>query len=195
MAYVDTPIATDGKNKSQGEIKQNFIELDAIISVDHEAFTAAVGTAGKHKQVRFPDMTIDAAHPLETSATEVMLYSDAGKLKLRPPGQAAGVQTGEFNLTPSAVGHATNGYEVLPSGLKIAWGFAAITGAGTNVPYPGGGFAATPYSVTISKSGNAGTQDFVHVGTNDAGFFTGYSYSKSGASTNVNIYFIAIGRA
>jgi len=142
MAYVDTPIATDGKNKSQGEIQQNFIELNTIISVDHEAFTAAPGSAGKHKQVTFTKQADDPA----TLSDQMAIYNKGNALFIQPEDKAAGTDGIDFT---SYTHVASKGHTILPSGLILNWG--KITFAGTN----GGenfskAYQHAPLSVTFS---------------------------------------------
>ena len=49
MAYVDTPLAAQRLKDSQPQIRQNFIEINNLISVDH--YTFGNPNAGYHMKV------------------------------------------------------------------------------------------------------------------------------------------------
>ena len=189
----DTPASINETfSVSQPKITANFNSIKTLVDQDHETFGAA--NEGKHKQVTLPDMTIVAlTTPLATSATEIMLYADAGKLKLRPAGQLAGVQTNEFNLTPSKAGHAASGYEVLPSGLKFAWGTGNASGNGAVIPFPFGVGFGSIYQVIITKFAASGSQDFVYITAKTTANFTAACYTRHGNNSAAVVSYLAIG--
>lgn len=124
MAYVDTPIKTDSKSKSQGEMRTNFSLIKTTFDQDHEDFDTV--DAGKHKQVLFTEQATSTS----TSANEVALYAkdNSGSPNLYLRNESDGT---EFNLTPDYT-HTTTGYEVLPSGLVINWGSILISSGSTS---------------------------------------------------------------
>jgi len=69
MAYSDVPFTIDETlSVSQPKIKQNFLDINTVISVDHETFGAANGQ-GKHKWVKLTEQ-VDQA----TLVNEMALY-------------------------------------------------------------------------------------------------------------------------
>ena len=196
MAYKNIPLPTDSKNVSQGDIKENFLQIASFTEKDHVSFDGAVNDIGKHKQVMFTDMTIDATHPPVTTASEIMLYQDNGKLKLRPTGQAAGDQANEFNLMPVTTGHAATGYDILPSGLIINWGTIAL-GAGSlsgtlNLGQTIGTIYSLTYGVTSPKTNMAEVTNAILFSYSlNAGIVT---ITRKHAQDTVNFNLLVIGK-
>jgi len=120
MAYVDKPDATDLKSQSQRDIKQNFTELNTIISVDHETFTST--NAGKHKQVT---LTEQAAHPA-TGEEEIKLYCKKNaegveSLFIQPADRALGDVGFDITTLTELVDAIETKMVILPSGVKLYW--------------------------------------------------------------------------
>jgi len=171
MAYSDVPFTIDETlSVSQPKIKQNFLDINTVISVDHETFGAANGQ-GKHKWVKLTEQ-VDQATLVNEMALYIKDNVTEPNLYLRKENSGT-----IFNLTPSTVGHATPGYEVLPSGLILKWGLATATGLGTisyATPFPTVVYSVqlTPYGTDganmnreIRLRGYGGTDNFTVVAT------------------------------
>lgn len=133
-------MATDQMSISQGDLQNNFLDLKALIDINHETFGSAY--EGKHTIVSFPEQIISGVPPVfppATTATELAFYttSDAGAthLFLRPSGKAAGDVTDDINLTKS--GKANNGWNLSLNGIMLAWGTIPVPGGSTAHPGEG----------------------------------------------------------
>lgn len=116
-------MSTDVLSVSQGDLLQNFIQLKALIDVNHATF--GIADQGKHPFIQFPNVPVVAgATPAATGPTECALYSNnaagAQNLYFRPAGQAAGVVANDIILG-GTVGAGLVSIK-LPNGLIFKWG-------------------------------------------------------------------------
>lgn len=117
------PLGPDQFNISQGDIKDNFGEIDTFVNVDHEGFGAAA-VQGKHKQVTLRQQV---AAPV-TLADEFALYTKSSGgvpalfLRKPPVGATPGVEVDFSTSTLASPGTAT-----LPCGLILKWGTGSIS--------------------------------------------------------------------
>ena len=170
MAYTEVPVdANEAFSVSQPKIKENFSLIDTAFAKNHGKYNTT--DVGKHFFITFPlQVTTPGSFPLVTSTTETAFYCKTDgtnpAIYIRNANKAVGVATDDFKLTPSIAGHATYGYEVLPSGLKICWGnglISATSKTSAAQTFAGGGFTDTPYSVQITPYGSPTgvSQDYV----------------------------------
>lgn len=134
---ANKPMAADQMSISQGDLQNNFLALKALVDVNHETFGSAY--EGKHSIVSFPQQAPSVVPPIfppATAATELAMYAKADggatHLFLRPTNQLPGIDTNDINITKS--GKANNGWCILPSGIKIAWGIISVPGGSTGTP-------------------------------------------------------------
>lgn len=128
------PQPNDAKNLSQPQILENFGQISATFSVDHETFSSNNGQ-GKHKQITLPVLALGNPNP-----GEVLLYANTGvtgnpELFIRKNGFITPIEATSSN-------RATQGWTSTPSGLIIKWGSATIASAAGgpfNFPWPVGG--------------------------------------------------------
>ena len=113
MAYdKDTPASINEKfSTSWQKINNNFNSIKTLIDQDHETFDS--GKDGKHKQITLTEQSSDPS----TGSSETVIYNKSGSLYYRESSDGT-----IFNMTPSDSGHATSGYDKLPSGLVFCWG-------------------------------------------------------------------------
>jgi len=136
---------------SQPKIKANFESIKTAFDQDHVTFDS-----GKHKQLTMPEQSAATS----TAVNEMALYvlenatTSVSNLYLRLENDGT-----QFDLTPSVSGHATSGYEVLPSGLILKWGTGTVgaNSSATVVFNVGVEYAAPPYSVVVSRQGESGS--------------------------------------
>lgn len=90
---------------------------------------------------------------------------------------------------------AVNGYQVLPSGLILQWGFAESNGAGVAtvlfpISFPGGcwNVSLTDLAATLAATHSVGVTNVTSQG------FTAYVTGSGGAPGFSGLYFMAIGR-
>ena len=126
MAYSNTiPAANDLLSQSQQDLLDNFVSIQTLIEVNHEAFGAA--DEGKHKFVSMPEQGADPA----TTADEIAIYtkqsavSGNAELFLRNENNGSVV---EFSVSIKA----NPGYTILPSGVIFAWGSGTINVGNAN---------------------------------------------------------------
>jgi len=126
MAYFDTPLANEAKNKSQPRIRNNFNVLKSFLSLNHQ--DPNLGT-GKHTFVTLP---IQAA-PI-TAAGEAAIFTKTVNAHTEPYFVRDNLIADEIPLS-TVFNHAmgTINYAVLPGGLKMRWGTSR-----TNATYPAG---------------------------------------------------------
>jgi len=103
MAYLDNiPKPEDIQATSQGQIKENFGQLETQYSVDHDSLLAA-GASGKHLKITMPEVISDPA----TSIDEGALYTkDSGtqpELFYREESSGDVVQLTENGRRPSYI--------------------------------------------------------------------------------------------
>jgi len=153
MAYKSTiPLATDKKNASQSDIKDNFTALKTFMDGNHVLET------GKHSFVTINQGTVDADFPLVTSATEMGIYckTDGANpaLYVRKESQTVGVVTNDINFTTA--GLTSPGWCRLPCGLLMKWGLSTANGVET-ITFPTGGtipeFLTAVYSIQLTPYG------------------------------------------
>jgi len=174
---------------SQEKIRNNFNEIETLISQDHETFGNA--SQGKHKRVIFSQQAADVS----TAATEMALYTkDNGgspNIYLRKESNST-----IYNITPNDTNHGSNGSETLPSGLTLMWGSAVATGTGVVITFPNGGFSTECYKVNVSRNGVAGsvTEVYVVYGSITKTQFTAEARKPDGSDSTANITYFAIGK-
>jgi len=140
MAYQNNiPVATHYLQNDQPAILENFVDLNAQFSVDHDTLVAG-GASGKHLKVTLPER---AADPV-TAAGEISVYTkDSGT-------QPEIFYRQESNGLVTQI--TSNGYPI--SFIKAFVTFNAVTGAviGTayNVTGPVGVVGTQTYTCTIT---------------------------------------------
>jgi len=120
MAYKDIPLSGDAKNQSQGDLKQNFLQIAAFTTKDHETFGTGADL-GKHKKITFTQQGAAQTTAIDEMALYTLNNGTEPNLYLRKENDGT-----VFNMTPQTIGHAVKGYEILPSGLKFNWGEVVI---------------------------------------------------------------------
>lgn len=148
MAYSDTPLAAQRLKDSQPLIRQNFLDNNTLISVNHVTFGNA--DAGKHKFITFPDET--GAVPA-FNATELGLFNqNAAPTNVQDLWFTRGVSA-PFPMT-GFNRSGTQGWTYIPSGLLMIWGnFNIVNGnVTTTITYNNpaqGGIATFPGFTTF----------------------------------------------
>ena len=191
MVYQpNIPLATDKIRISQGDINQNFQDLDSIFDVDHVKYSDATGDAGKHVYTTFVNLTDKGLASPTTSAEEMALYvkdvAGTPRLFYREPSSGSEIQW-SGPLTGAA-----NGECALPGGLGMKWGTATnVTSTGTAFTYAGDfsltAFGTATYSIVAIATSQ--TDMFVTAKSN-----TGFTLQHNTTGSNKNAYWIAIGK-
>jgi len=209
MPYnANIPQATDRINASQGQILNNFIQLQADFGVNHVTFNAAANV-GKHNVVTFPQQ---AAAPVAFTATEFGLYnmtyasSNTTELFVRRNNAAAAAGIPFTAYSPGAGGAVpATGYTILPSGLILKFGRFLTNAAGTYTQAFADGIIPTltgpayinlPY-VTASifdASGSAGTlRRCVYITATTAAQFSVQTTTLAGNNIASTVFWMSIG--
>ena len=123
MAYKDIPLSTDKLSTSQADIRTNFSDIQALITVNHGDFDAA--DEGKHTHVSLPEQ---GASPT-TAADEVALFSRQSTLTGVAELAVRKESDGTVNEFTSSTA-ATNGWTRLPSGILLKWGIQTVSVTG-----------------------------------------------------------------
>lgn len=128
MAYkANIPAAADLLSVSQGDLLENFSQLNTQFGVDHDALTTPGD--GFHKKVTIPVPLGSDPSPAGT-AGQVYTKDVSGVAQLFFA-NSAGVQT----LTPISSTQSTNGTMTLPNGVTLKWGNGTSTGSTTVITY------------------------------------------------------------
>lgn len=144
MTYNNAiPQPTDLISQSQGQILDNFAQLNAQFGMDHDPFvTSGANGVGFHKKVFFK---VPWPGPFTMSGTQALLYSSnqAGVGQL-----AYSNSSGQFLLTGPQSPTAANGFITLPGNIIMQWTLITLLNAqDTPFVYP------KPYSSFASVIG------------------------------------------
>jgi hypothetical protein len=210
MALFQLPDPTQTLGQTNAQIKGNFQTINDGFLVDHVEFSTP--GEGKHKQVTFPD--VSATVPT-FSAGEIGLFNQS----LSPAGAAPALSayprneiwltrgTGtSFPATAYAFQNApgeSRGWTYLPSGIKMIWGKARLTTAGSPVTvtfanaaangvatFPG--FVSVVGSIQISRIDSSPPVNGFGVIVSSS--TTGFTFKSSSAATaNKDFFWFAIG--
>lgn len=124
---------------TQDPILQNFTNIDANFSVDHQAFAST--HAGYHNKLTMPQQT---PAPAGIANTAVLYYFTDNQLYINKNNGTP------IPLTLSQQA-ASPGFTVLPSGIRMAWGTVGLNVSALDqaVPLPSP-FFTTVYNVQMS---------------------------------------------
>lgn len=147
MAFKNNIPQSDHKlNRSQPELRANFLEIDNWVNQDHVGF----GTdQGKHQTVRFVDQTsAPTINNPETGFFNAQPDNIAGGLAIQKQEMHVRAQNESgFNdlpftassLSTTLPNNISEGWSYLPSGIIIKWGAFVAGNAGNNThAYPTG---------------------------------------------------------
>ncbi len=130
MAYVDVPLAPQRIKDSQPIIRQNFVEINALVDVDHYTFGSL--TAGEHKKVTLPDQGVSPVF----AGNDLGIFAKIPTVNPLTGINELFIRRQDGSQTPfSAADLNVNGWSYLPSGLLLKWGVSNGTGT-TTVVYP-----------------------------------------------------------
>lgn len=186
MAYnQNIPDAALPISQSRESIEDNFKAIKTVVDVNHKTFGDP--NQGKHALVTLPETTAPT-----TLLDEVALYAKAeSKLYLRLENNGA-----EFNLTPSAAGLTASGYEVLPSGLIINWGYG-VANDSTHIVFAKAftTSASNVFSIQLTYAISDHHRRFIYVKpTFTHEYFIGVALNTDSIVTPTNVYFLAVGK-
>lgn len=144
------PQPTDNLSTSQGQILNNFGQLETIFDINHWTWAdAATAKRGMHRKVDFPDPTTVSAptgndsvlYPKTVSAVTGLFFDNAvGSSTVWRGGSTDG------NIT------YTSNKLSLPNGLQVSYGSATTGGAGTAaITFS---FPTNVYSATLTARSN-----------------------------------------
>lgn len=190
------PQPNDNLSTSQGQILNNFTQLNDIINFDHFNYNfSTVSERGLHRKVSFPENTTVSA----PTGVASVLYSKAVSGVSSPyfdnaVGSSVLWRGGSTNglISQTTGGTPSSGRMTLPNGIIFIWG--VDTGPivdNYQVNFQGGGFPTACFSVNITgtRSGNALRSIFILDGT-----LTKAKFNITTASTGFNaIYYFAVG--
>lgn len=185
----DIPKPTDQISVSQGDLYNNFQQLNTAFLINHNDWNGA--NAGKHKQVTM----MNAGTP-SFANTEYALYNNGTNLNLfNGPANKTAVVSGSGSYSGSAM----TGWTYLTNGLVIKWGLTAVTGAAdgyrqqTVVIHVGpGNYSVAPCYATVSFATEdvdpatnylSNTSVIYTTGTNSTNIFVKYYYNVFGNLT------------
>jgi hypothetical protein len=188
------PQATDNLSTSQGQILNNFGQLDTIFDIDHYKFddnnTAA---RGMHRQIDFPATRSDPT----LAGTAGMVYtkniSSVAELFFANSSATASIWRGG-----SGSGTVTSGPNIIqfPNGLIIQWAFAASVSSGSTITFPTA-FVGTPgfvsaFAVNIIAALPTAAM-VINGSVNNTSFSVRYLNSATGTTVTAPLYWLAIG--
>jgi len=199
MAYVDVPLAPQRIKDSQPIIRQNFIEINALIDVDHYTFGSP--TIGEHKKVTLPDQGLPPVFPgndlgIYAQVPTAVPQTGVNELYIR--------KRNNVRVPITAALLNGDGWAYLPSGLLIKWGTSNVNGFNQPVVFPDDGNIAIPrfgvgsvFQVFLSSSPAVITPTFICTlvsgSVNNLGFNANSFTSNTGLAANGFIDYLAIG--
>jgi hypothetical protein len=187
---TNTPLANETLSHSQPLIRNNFLNLESTIGLNHVAPTdATVADRGKHKWVAFKNQAGDPA----VAGTDTNIYTKTvgGTSQLFWKNSASVVSQLTTNI---ATNNTTHGTSFLPGGMIIKWEqFTAPGGTGATYVYTftAPAFLGGPLCVVISPFNSTASSKQPYVSTWSANTVT----IKAGTGTLAGASFtlIAIG--
>lgn len=190
------PQPTDNISTSQGDLLNNFSQLNIQFSGDHTAFNTGMGNGdGRHKQVMFnsppsiipvPTGTESSVYPNIVSAQQELFFKNAisstqitsGSLPIWKGGTIGG--TGAVSSIIASPGKMD-----LPNGLQMRWGNASVNTTGTTINFVSA-FSTNCLSVTLTATSTQSRGSAVS-NVSSASF---RAYSENNGTT---MYYFAIG--
>lgn len=193
MAYQDKPNPNDQLSQSQSDIRNNFLDINSLVSLNHVTFNMGADS-GKHKFLQMPEQLPVPA----TAANEMALYTKQGSSGLAEMfirKESNGIEI-EFTNGTLVGGLSSTGFTALPSGILLKWGSVAVAAAGASAVV----FDATiPFAqvyvvmCTPLNAGGAGTQTFSVSSASITNAGCTLIYGGSGPSP-ITVQYLAIGR-
>jgi len=173
------PQPTDDPSQSQDQILQNFQSLNTSNSVNHVDFNDA--DQGKHKFMQMPEQSAAPG----TAADEGALYTKAvsGITQLFFQEESSGTERQLTTIAPTQSG--SKYYMRLPSGIKLNWGQATGSVAGTTISFTTA--FTTIHALILTSQANAATRNAVYDNLTNSNFKL-YTTNNS-----MVVSFIAIG--
>lgn len=189
MAYQLIPQPTDTLNQSQADILENFTQIQTGFALNHIDFDNGSET-GKHKFIQMPQQTSAPT----TNMTEMALYtkdvSGTPQLFLKTSNNL-----NEYNISGLNAPTTSEGWTILPSGLRLVWGSFTANGS-TPAVFPAGLPAFNQiYSVQVSALRTGGSSDVAATigGISPTTFTVFGTNSQGNMNKNVLVRYIAIG--
>lgn len=178
------PAATQNLLTSQGQMLNNFSELNTIFDYNHFTWNDAVtADRGKHRKVEFPEpLTSDPSPTGDDGVLYTKAVSGIGQLFFA--NASAVDQLTGINGTFAAEGSAT-----FPNGLIMKWGKKTSVSNNSAVVYPTP-FPTAVWSVQVSGGESSGTQPTINLSANAADT-NGFTLKISTGSTD--IFYFALG--
>lgn len=188
MVYQSTkPQPTDLLSDSQGDIRDNFIQIDTAFKVDHYALNDA--NQGKHNAIHLP---VVAALPFPaTAANEIAIYNRANALYMRDPSSGAEMQISGGVTTAGATGST-----VLPGGIILKWGSLSFTHPTTTTVTFAVAFPTSCYNVQVTNISSNWAGVFPTVSTLSTTGFQFFARPQIGGTIpfTMTAYYLAIGK-
>lgn len=189
------PQGTDNLSVSQGQILNNFTQLNTIFDIDHYTYDDATTIdRGMHRQVHMPapvaDPTLSGTQTqlyqkTITGAQELFFANAAGVTQVTSGNLPVwkGGTVGSTGVVSSTV--ASNGVMNLPNGLQLRWGSAVCNTAGTAITFSS---AFTTGVFSVQATAVANNARAVSITNVSASGFTAWPTNNT-----TTVYYIAIG--
>lgn len=188
------PQATDNLSTSQGQILNNFTQLDTIFNIDHFKFDDNNTSArGMHRQINFPT-TLVSDPTLSGAASEIYTktISAVGEAFFANSTDASCIWRGGTGSGKVATGP---GIITFPNGLIIQWDFEGSISNGATITFPTPFVSApefvSPFAVYTSGVPNIASTNNGSV--TNLNFTISYRSAQGAAVFNQPIYWLAIG--
>jgi hypothetical protein len=198
MYNPNIPLATDFLADSQGQIKTNFSQLNAVYGVDHSPYTSATNI-GYHQDIHIIKRT---GNPTNVAGTQIVFTKD-----YTPDATGATVDTQLFTLTGantlsqlSGRLQTSDGW-VWIAGMLLQWGFVILPGTSNPtgtvtfkdrvagaIPFPNSCFAI---NLTLRAVANTSSANTLAVLGNPTA--TQFQWMFTGSTSYASFYWTAIG--
>ena len=190
MTYnPNIPQADDLISESQGQILDNFTQLNDVFGKDHVKYDdATVADRGKHNQSTYKQLSADPG----TLTDENAIYSkDDGSGNTRIFLQQEGPGSTVLQLSGRDPIVAVEGLTFLPGGILMQWGKVVNPGTSGTVTFPFT-FPVEVFSITMSmiRTSSSSNQS---VYVNDSFAIGPASFRYTSTSSNTDFFWMAIG--
>ena len=134
------PQPTDNLSNSQGQMLNNFTQLNNIFDINHFTWNDAVSAdRGMHRKVDLPATTVVVAPAgLSSVVYSKTVAGVAGLYFDNAVGSSAVWRggSGDGLITSTTGGNATSGTMTFPNGIILKWGYVASVADATPINFP-----------------------------------------------------------
>lgn len=192
----DIPAATDLISVSQGQIQDNFTQLNTQFGIDHSPFwTGSANGTGFHDQVTMPAATAPGSQTDPQGIWHTVAGASSGNVFTDYVQPYFKNQAGDMPLVPYLLTDGSGNYSFKIGLLQVSFGRTLQTNSTTSYAFTfKTAFSnAVLYRSAAADSVNQSSNSYNIHGTNSLSSLTVFFTSGTSASANSYVYYLAIG--